>query len=80
MQVNILEAKTNFSKIINLVENHEEDEIIIARGGNPVAKLVRFEGTSINNRIGIAKGLFDVPDDIDSDNDEILKMFEGGIL
>ena len=30
-QMNVLEAKTNFSKIIAMLENHEEDEVIIAR-------------------------------------------------
>ena len=30
---------------------------------------------SLNKRIGIAKGLFDVPDDIDADNDIICRLF-----
>ena len=30
---------------------------------------------SLNKRIGIAKGLFDVPDDIDTDNDVIYRLF-----
>lgn len=32
-QMNVLEAKTNFSKIIAMLENHEENEVIIVRSG-----------------------------------------------
>lgn len=39
MQVNILEAKTNFSKLIRLLETKKEDSITIARNGKPVAKI-----------------------------------------
>ena len=38
MQVNILEAKTELSKLIRLIETGREDQIIIARYGKPVAK------------------------------------------
>ena len=40
-QVNIHEAKTHFSKLAEAVESGEE--IIIARSGKPVMKLVRYE-------------------------------------
>ncbi len=30
---------------------------------------------ALNKRIGIAKGLFDVPDSIDSDNDVVASLF-----
>ncbi|MBQ7478476.1 MAG: hypothetical protein IJT01_06215 [Selenomonadaceae bacterium] len=33
----------------------------------------------VASRFGVAKGKFTVPDDIDVDNDEIAKMFEGDI-
>ena len=39
LQVNILEAKTEFSKLIRLLESKKEDYITIARNGKPVAKL-----------------------------------------
>ena len=32
-QMKVLEAKTEFSEIIAMLENHEEDEVIIARCG-----------------------------------------------
>ena len=33
----------------------------------------------VASRFGVAKGKFVVPDDIDVDNDEIVKMFEGDV-
>ena len=41
--VNIHEAKTHFSKLLEQVQNGEE--IIIARAGHPVAKLIAWEET-----------------------------------
>jgi prevent-host-death family protein len=75
--VNMLEAKNNLSKLVEAVENGGESEIIIARNGRPAARLVPLEGRKAGVRIGVAKGLFEVPDDIDEDNDEIAKMFYG---
>ena len=71
MQINIHEAKTNFSKLISQVESGEE--IIIARGGKPVAKLVpiaplkpiRMPGTAKNDEIYISDDFDDpLPDNI----------------
>lgn len=74
-QMNVLEAKTNFSKIIAMLENHEEDEVIIARSGRPVVKVTLIPPVEVSKRIGIAKGKFIVPDDIDEMNNEIASMF-----
>ena len=38
--VNMLDAKTQLSKLVSAVESGEEKEIIIARNGKPAAKLV----------------------------------------
>lgn len=73
--MNVLEAKTNLSKIIAMLENHEEDEVIIARSGRPVVKVTLIPPVDVSQRIGIAKGKFIVPDDIDEMNDEIASMF-----
>ena len=75
--VNMLEAKTNLSKLVEAVESGGESEIIIARNGKPAARLVPLEQKRRGVRLGIAKGKFVVPDDIDRDNDEIAKMFFG---
>jgi len=75
-QMNVLEAKTNFSKIIAMLERKEEKEVIVARAGKPVVKIVLCdEPKSFDQIFGIAKGKFTIPDDIDECNDEIARMF-----
>ena len=75
-QMNVLEAKTNFSKIIAMLENHDEKEVIVAKAGKPVVKIVLYTQQKTFDQIfGIAKGKFKVPDDIDECNDEIARMF-----
>lgn len=55
-KVNMLEAKTNLSKLVEAVETGKEAEIILARNGKPVARIVPIE---VPNRIiGIADGEF----------------------
>ncbi len=75
--VNMLEAKNNLSKLVEAVETGGETEIIIARNGRPAARLVPLEMKKAGRRIGLAKGLFEVPDNIDADNEEIARMFYG---
>ena len=74
-QMNVLEAKTNFSKIIAMLERKEEKEVIVARAGKPVVKITWIEQEDVSKRIGIAEGKFTVPDDFDECNDEIARMF-----
>ena len=80
MQVNVFEAKTDFSKLIRLVELRREESITIARNGKPVAKIVPFENAPVSKRIGIAKGKFHDPEDFDAYDDEIAAMLTGGSL
>ena len=74
--VNIFRAKTTLSSLIEKLESGQEREVIIARHGRPVARLTRL-AASLRPRIGIAKGHFKVPDNIDVKNDEILRLFAG---
>ena len=74
MQVNVFEAKTEFSKLIRLIESKREDSITVARNGKPVVKIVPVESVPVSKRIGVAKGKFIVPDDFDADNEEIAAM------
>lgn len=78
--VNMLQAKSSLSRLVESIELGQEHEIVIARNGRPVAKLVPIDVTTSKNRIGIAKGLFDVPDTIDSNNAEVAKLFIGESL
>ena len=77
MQVNILEAKTNLSNLVRLVETGQEERIIIARYGKPVVKMVLYNDAPVSKRIGVAKGKLKSPDDLDKYNDEIAAMFGG---
>ena len=75
--VNMLEAKSNLSKLVDAVESGAEKEVIIARNGRPAAKLVPIAQPHKPPLLGIGKGLFDVPDDIDDLNGEVAELFYG---
>jgi prevent-host-death family protein len=61
--VNIHDAKTHFSRLIERVLLGEE--IVIAKAGRPVAKLVPITPDAKDRRAGTAKGAFVVPPDFD---------------
>jgi antitoxin (DNA-binding transcriptional repressor) of toxin-antitoxin stability system len=77
--VNMLDAKTSLSKLVHDLETGGADEFIIARNGRPAARLVPLRAIDIDRsrRIGVAKGQFVVPDDIDQHADAIRRLFEG---
>lgn len=75
--VNMLEAKSNLSRLVAAVESGAESEIVIARNGKPAARLVPILDVPRRKLIGIAKGEFTVPDDFDKDDEEIAKLFHG---
>ncbi len=75
MQVNIHEAKTNLSKLLHKVG--EGQEIIIARSGKPVARLVAYENKPAKRLPGSAKNKFIVsPDFNDPLPSDVLAEFE----
>lgn len=76
--VNMLQAKSSLSRLVESIEQGQEREIIIARNGRPAAKLVPMDTAPAGQRIGIAKGKFEVPDNIDAHNDEVARLFMGG--
>ena len=78
--VNMLQAKSTLSRLVEAIEQGNEREIVIARNGRPAAKLVPIDTALPGQRIGIAKGVFDVPADIDASNDEVAKLFLGGAV
>ena len=73
--VNMLEAKSSLSRLVEAVESGAEREIIIARNGKPAARLVGIESGSGGKRLGVARGKFKVPKSIDARNDEVAKLF-----
>jgi prevent-host-death family protein len=74
---NMLEAKSNLSRLVESVETGAELEVIIARNGRPAARLVAIRSVPAGKRIGVAKGKFTVPDDIDAEDSAIANLFEG---
>jgi len=74
MQIsNIHNAKTNLSQLIEAVVNGEE--VIIAKAGKPVAKLVPYSTVKGKRKPGNLK--IKIADDFDETSDEILNMFYG---
>jgi prevent-host-death family protein len=59
--VNMLEAKTHLSRLVEAIESGAEAEVIIARNGKPAARLVPIRQTPSGPRIGVAKGQFETP-------------------
>ncbi len=58
--VNVHEAKTQLSRLLALAEAGEE--VVIARGGKPVARLVSVERPPPVRRFGAMRGLVTVDD------------------
>ncbi len=75
--VDMLDAKTNLSKLVEAIESGAETEIIIARNGKAAARLVALAPRKNSIRFGLDKGKFTAPEDIDADNELIAKMFYG---
>ena len=76
--VNVYEAKTNLSKLLERIEGGQDREIVIARHGKPVAVLSPVSSRKPGKRIGVAKGRFEIPDSIDGDNEQVGRLFGGG--
>jgi len=77
--VNIHEAKTNLSRLMEKVARGES--FIIAKAGKPIGKVVPIDEAEKpkKRRIGFMKGMIKVPEDFDTMMaDEIEEMFYGG--
>lgn len=77
--VNMHEAKTHLSRLVDLAEKGEP--FIIAKAGRPVVKVTALaaEEPKAVNRLGFLAGQIQVPKDFDTmDAAEIEAMFSGG--
>ena len=74
--VSLFEAKTHLSRLIEQMASGAEDEIVISRNGKPIARLMPIQ-TDISRRVGLARGEFEIPDDIDQHNAEVAALFLG---
>ena len=76
MIVNTHEAKTRLSELLRRVEAGEE--IIIGRGGRPIARLSPYERDLEPRRPGAWHGRVRIADDFDELPEDILDDFSGG--
>ena len=75
IEVGVHEAKTTLSELLRRVAAGEE--VLITRGGVPVAKLVPAR-RSVVRRLGEDRGAYVVPEDFDAPlPDDVLRTFEG---
>ena len=77
MQVNIYEAKTRLSELVDQASRGET--VIIAKAGTPLAKLVPLAGAAKRKLVfGLMKGKIRIADDFDAPlPNDILAAFEG---
>jgi prevent-host-death family protein len=74
---NLYEAKSSLSRLVDRAAAGEE--IIIAKAGHPVARLVPFQGPRRPRRPGGWEGRVRIREDFDAPlPDEVLAAFEGG--
>lgn len=59
------------------IEQGLEREIVITCNGRPAANLVPLDTMQEGQRLGVAKGLFEVPDIVDAYSAEVAQMFLG---
>lgn len=74
--VNIHEAKTHLSQLLQDVSRGEQ--VIIARAGKPVARLVPIEEAGTPSRLGFLEGSAQIPSDFNElGAEQITAMFGG---
>ena len=72
--VNIHEAKTHLSRLVERVEAGEE--VVIARAGRPVARLVPYVRNTTERPLGIWRGKVWIAPDFDAPDDALIDLFE----
>lgn len=73
-QVNVHEAKTHFSRLLARVAAGEE--IIIAKAGKPIAKLVPVKQAPGKRQLGMDEGKIWISEDFDELPEDLLREFE----
>ena len=77
LQINIHEAKTHLSSLVDKAANGET--FVIAKAGKPMVTVTRYEAApKQQQRVGFLKGQIKVPDDFDRMGEaEMVNVFEG---
>ncbi len=75
-QVNVHQAKTHLSRLIDKIANGTEKEIIIAKSGKPTAKLVPFDDKPVKRLRGLLKGKIKISKNFDDPlPEEVIQSF-----
>ena len=77
VQVNVHEAKSQLSRLLARVAAGEE--VVIARAGAPVARLVPFKRERSPRRLGLFAGEVRISEDFDELPDDMRSAFEGDL-
>ncbi|WP_423192634.1 type II toxin-antitoxin system Phd/YefM family antitoxin [Cupriavidus sp. H18C2] len=83
LTVNMHDAKSQLSKLVEALETGNEQEVIIARNGKPAARLVPVQ-LAVSQRIGGGRAIFAGALEglslelINASDDEVAAMFQGG--
>ena len=75
--VNIHEAKTHFSRLVERAAGGEE--IVISRAGVPMARLMPLATPTAPRRPGAWKGLVKIADDFDDLPEDLAAAFRGDV-
>lgn len=79
LTINIHEAKTHLSRFIEKAAVGEE--IIIAKAGKPIAKLVPLHSLPSPRNLGMFKGQLSVPEDFDAAlSEDVAMQFQNGAI
>lgn len=74
--VNIHQAKTHFSQLVDAASRGEE--VVIAKAGKPTVKLVPITGNKMQRKFGLLAGQVTMSEDFDDPlPDDIVSGFEG---
>lgn len=79
IQVNMLEAKSDLSRLVRLLESKQEEVIYLARNGTAVVQMTLIPRKPAGRRIGVAEGKFKVPDEFDQWDKDVEDMFGGDL-
>ena len=73
VKVNMHEAKSNLSRLANMVQSGEK--VIIAKSGKPYVELIPYSKPKKQRTFGLLKDKIKLPDDFGELDDEISKLF-----
>lgn len=72
--INVHQAKTHLSRLLDRVEAGEE--IVVARNGRPVARLVPYRLPRATRKLGQWRGQGWIAPDFDETTEEVIRSFE----